>query len=129
MLFPIAGNYEKSGNGGDQRLEDDKDWGLTNLMEVETMNRDDRKKFLTLEDKAPENAWHWYVLYFWHMLEQQGLLRFALAKLPKQMLANSEQYSLVSISKSSWSGDNKAKLAASVEKVANGINAFARTMD
>ena len=101
MLFPIAGNYEKSGNRGDQRLEDDMDWGLKNLMEVQTMDGDDRKKFLTLEGKAPENARHWYVLYFWHMLEQQGLLQFALAKLPNHMLANSEQYSLVSISNNS----------------------------
>ena len=128
MLFPIAGNYEKSGNGRDQRLENDEDWGTTNLMEVETMDGDDRKKFLTLEGKAPENSRHWYILYFWHMLEEQGLLQFALAKLPKHMLANSEQYSLVSMSKNSRSGDNKAKLAASVELVANGINAFATTV-
>ena len=63
------------------------------------------------------------------MLEQQGLLQFALAKLPKHMLANSEQYSLVSISNNSWLGDNKAKLAVSVDKVADGINAFARTVE
>mmetsp|Transcript_10444 Transcript_10444/g.11992 ORF Transcript_10444/g.11992 Transcript_10444/m.11992 type:complete len:121 (+) Transcript_10444:42-404(+) len=62
------------------------------------------------------------------MLEEQGLLQFALAKLPKHMLANSEQYSLVSISKNSRSGDNKAKLAASVEMVANRINAFATSV-
>ena len=131
MLFPIAGNYEKSGNGQDQRLKDDMDWGSTNLMEVQTINGDDRKNFLTLEGKAPENARHWYILYFWHiMLEQQGLLQFALVKLPKHMLANSEQYSLVSRSNNSRSGDNKAKLATvSVDKVAEGINAFARTVE
>ena len=129
MIFPIAKNYEKSGNGGDQRLEDDMDWGSTNLMEVQTIDGDDRKNFLTLAGKAPENARHWYILYFWHMLEEQGLLQFALAKLPKHMLANSEQYSLVSRSNNSRSGDNKAKLAMSVDKVADGITAFARSVE
>ena len=62
MLFPIAGNYEKSGNGGDQHLEDDMDWVSTNLMEVQIINGDDQKNFLTLEGKAPENARHLYVL-------------------------------------------------------------------
>ena len=56
MLFPIASDYEKSGNCVDQCLENDEDWGSTNLMEVETMDGDDRKKFLTLEGKAPENS-------------------------------------------------------------------------
>ena len=40
-----------------------------------------------------------------------------------------EQYSLVSISNNNRSGDNKTKLAVSVEKVENEINAFARTVE
>ena len=128
MLFPIIGAYEESGNGGDQRVEDTNNWGKTNLTEASTMDGDDRANFLTAGGKHPENVRHYYVLYFWHLLEQQGLLQFALAKLPNHMKANSEQYSLVASSKNNRSVDNKARLATSVEKVASGINAFAETM-
>ena len=44
------------------------------------------------------------------------------------MKANSEQYRLVASSKHNGSMDNKARLAASVKKVASGINAFVETM-
>ena len=129
MLFPIIANYETSGNGGGQRQEDDSDWGSTNLMETSVVDGDDRNGFLTLGGKQPENEKHFYVLYFWHLLDEGGLVQFTLAKLPKYIAADSESFNLVSpLRGPGLQQDSRAQLAASVGLVADGFGAIAANM-
>ena len=64
MLFPIICNYERSGNGGGQRLETDEDWGSTDLMRTRVVAGDDRGGYLTEGGTAPKNEKCFYVLYF-----------------------------------------------------------------
>ena len=47
MLFPIIRNYEKSGNGGGQRLETDEDWSSTDLIRMRVVAGGDRGGYLT----------------------------------------------------------------------------------
>ena len=65
MLHEIILNWEKSGNGdGQQRAEDNVDWGKTSLIGTETMDGDNRGNFLTIGGTKPENEKEWFLLFF-----------------------------------------------------------------
>ena len=52
-------------------------------MEAQVVNGDDGNQYLILAGKQPENENHFYVLYFWHLFDEEEWVQFTLAKLPK----------------------------------------------
>ena len=87
MLYQLINNYEASGNGEGQRDTSSNDCGTFDISLCS--NGDDRKNFLC------DNK-HTYLLYFWHLLDVEGLVQFTCVKLPSFMTANSKSFSLVS---------------------------------
>ena len=93
-LHQIIGNWELSGNGEGQRSDDDPNWGSCDAYDLQTtgtVNGADRVSFL----RDPKE---WYLLYFWHRLDQLKLVHFTLAKLPKWMSANASSFVIVASS-------------------------------
>ena len=98
-------------------------------MRTRVVAGDDRGGYLTEGGTAPENEKYFYVLYFWHLLDEAGLVQFTLAKLPDYIAADSESYNLVLFEKGTGSQhDNCAKLAVAVGQVAEGFGAIATGM-
>ena len=129
VLFPIIHNYEKSGNDGEQRQETDEDLGSTNLMCTRVVAGDDCSGILNEGGTEPENKKYFYLLYFWHLLDQGGLVQFTLAKLPNYIAADSESFNLILSQKGTGSQyDNRAKLVAAVGQVAAGFGTITNKM-
>ena len=126
MLHDIVKNYELSGNGGGQRNEEDDDWGSSGLIGTELVDGDDRSNFLTLGGKKPDMEKNWYLLYYWHRLDEEGLVQFALSKLPKFMSANSNHFENVTSPKKK---KHKSELTEAIGGVGKGIQNFASTIN
>ena len=55
LIFPIIANYKAYRNGGRQQVEDNKDWGGTNLIETRVVHSNDyNNTFLIVGGKQPE---------------------------------------------------------------------------
>ena len=103
--------WELSGNGGHQRSEDADDFGHFDPEEV--IDGDDKRNFL------PNDAMY-YLLYYWHRLDEEGFLQFTLAKLPESAKACSDHYSLVSApARKKPKSDSGDKLSASIDSLTN----------
>lgn len=88
-LHAMVIKWERSGSGGQQRSDHAEDWGTFDPDLVE--DGDDRQNFL-----PTGNANMYYLLYYWHKLDEEGYLQFTLAKLPDSVKATSDQFTLVS---------------------------------
>ena len=116
QLHSMVVKWELSGNGGMQRSDDADDFGAFDLEEV--IDGDNRRNFL-----PDGNDSLYYLLYFWHRLEEEGFLQFTLAKFPDNVAIDSDNFSTVT---SPWvlgrsdgkSGDKAASiLAASMQSM------------
>ena len=74
-------------------------------MHTRVVAGNDLEEFLTKGGTEPENEkyFYFYVLYFWHLLDEGGLVQFTLAKLPNYIAANSESFNFVSFQKGTGS--------------------------
>jgi hypothetical protein len=81
-IAKIKGNYELSGNGNGMRGDDADDnagnFNMDNLIEG-----DERKNFLASGDSSD-------LLYWWHVLEEEGMLNYTLSVFPLSIGATSE---------------------------------------
>lgn len=91
MMVDLITRYELSGMGSGNRDTTASDWGSFDISFCE--NGDDRKNFL----RKPT---HSYLLYWWILLEREGLLNFTCVKLPFENTANTSNFPLVSDSRS-----------------------------
>ncbi|KAG7361736.1 hypothetical protein IV203_036837 [Nitzschia inconspicua] len=81
-LRAMVMKWEQSGNGGQQRSDDDEDWGTFDPDLVVDGGDDDRRNFLPEGNNA---ATKYYLLYFWHKLDKDGYLQMNLVKLPNRV--------------------------------------------
>jgi hypothetical protein len=85
QLHSIVVKWELSGNGGGQRDPDAPDFGHFDLEEA--VDGDNRRNFL------PDNNDNlYYLLYFWHRLEEENYLQLTLAKFPDSVAADSDTH-------------------------------------
>ncbi|KAG7355548.1 hypothetical protein IV203_000234 [Nitzschia inconspicua] len=88
-LHAMVMKWEQSGNGGQQRSDDDEDWGTFDPdLVVDGGGDDDRRDFLP----AGGNATKYYLLYYWHKLDMEGYLQTTLVKLPDRVKASSDRF-------------------------------------
>ena len=101
-LASMVANYELSGAGGGQCREEDQDkYGHFDLDLCE--DRDDRRNLM-------KNANESYLLYWWHRLDTEDFVQFAICVLDKFQRANTMDFALVSNKhSSSTSSPNRTK--------------------
>ena len=130
MLHEIILNWEKSGNGdGQQRAEDNVDWGKTSLIDTETIDGDNRGNFLTIGGTKPENKKEWFLLFFWYRMEEEGLIQFVLAKLPQHMAANSDVFTAIVSTSGLRNTSSRAEIATGITALSEAMNGFVRAIE
>ena len=122
-LHGVIIRYERSGNGGMQRSDESPDWGRFGLDPENVVAGDDRKTYLPKDRYNQPNQNLYYLLYFWQKLDEEGAVQFTLAKLPKSMKADSDNFALVSPSMKRKESNDKSRriLASAVQSVGTAI--------
>ena len=87
-LAIMVNNYERSGNGVGQRLEEDEDYGRVDLSKC--VDGDDHGTYLESGSSCS------YILYWWHKLDVEGFVQFTICTLDKFHRVNSNDFQLVS---------------------------------
>ena len=107
-LLTMMKAWEQSGNGAGQRDVSfgDDGWGH---FDPETMDGDDRAQFL-------RNPNEYYLLYFWHRIDEEGVIAQTLSQLPQSMEASNDNFAIVSERDSK---KDRRQIANSISKIAD----------
>ena len=109
-LLTMMKAWEQSGNGAGQRDVSfgDDGWGH---FDPETMDGDDRAQFL-------RNPNEYYLLYFWHCIDEEGVIAQTLSQLPQSMEASTDNFAIVSERDSK---KDRRQIANSISKIADAV--------
>jgi hypothetical protein len=107
--------WELSGSGGHQRDADPVSADFGHFDPEDVIDGDDKRNFL-----PNGNDSMYYLLYYWHRLDEDNCLQFTLAKLPECAKATSEHFTLVSPpAKKKTKSEHGDKLSASIDSLTN----------
>eukprot|EP00559_Dactyliosolen_fragilissimus_P005726 CAMPEP_0184856744 /NCGR_PEP_ID=MMETSP0580-20130426/1923_1 /TAXON_ID=1118495 /ORGANISM="Dactyliosolen fragilissimus" /LENGTH=210 /DNA_ID=CAMNT_0027351945 /DNA_START=664 /DNA_END=1296 /DNA_ORIENTATION=- len=118
-LVDIQVRFEQSGNGDGMMRKDDTDSDSDN--EVDTLlNGCDIANFL----RNPKDT---YVVYWWYLLSDAGLLQFSLTMLPQGMVSNSKMTTCTTPSKKNKNESTQAhmnKVETEMKRMGDELSSF-----
>ena len=85
-LAGMVANYELSGAGAGQRVEDNEEYGHVDLDMC--VDGDDRRNFIKDDRES-------YLLYWWHRLDEEDFVQFTICVLDKFHRSNANEFTLV----------------------------------
>ena len=119
QLFKVVSRYERSGEGGGSRDDSHEDWGTFDINKCS--EGDDRGRFIAQPSQS-------FLLYWWHVLDIEGLIQFTCVRLPTWMTATLENFTPIDRGnkrKVTPGSKTKQALEQQVGKIGYGVNNIA----
>ena len=67
--------------------------------------------------------------FFWHRMEEEGLIQFVSAKLPKHMAAHSDVFNAIASTGGSRNKSTRTEIAAGITAVSEAMNGFVTAIE